>query len=74
MPNKVWLLCIYRKNMKPLLEGSVSSMQKDIAFENECNIKKRTKNIVMIIYLRWAFCYMYLTTLENVLILPKELS
>jgi len=49
-------------------------MQKDIAFENECNIKKRTKNIVMIIYLRWAFCNMYLTTLENVLILPKELS
>jgi len=43
MPNKVWLLCIYRKNMKPLLEGSVSSMQKDIAFENECNIKKKNQ-------------------------------
>jgi len=28
----------------------------------------------MIIYLRWAFCNVYLTTLENVLILPKELS
>jgi len=60
--------------MKPLLEGSVSSVQKDIAFENECNIKKKTKNIVMIIYLHWAFCTMYLTTLNNVLILPKELS
>jgi len=28
----------------------------------------------MIIYLRWAFCNVYLITLENVLILPKELS
>jgi len=52
--------------MKPLPEGSVSSLQKDIAFENECNIKKkRNKNIVMIIYLHWAFCNMYLTTLKK---------
>jgi len=28
----------FYKTMKPLLEGSVSSVQKDIAFENECNI------------------------------------
>jgi len=64
----------FLETMKPLLEGSVSSVQKDIAFENECNIKKKTKNIVMIIYLHWAFCNMYLTTLKYVLILPKELS
>jgi len=33
------------ENLKPLLEGSVSTMQKDIAFENECNIKKKRKTL-----------------------------